>query len=102
MTTVSGHNIVIQQSGAAQELTQQAHSPKPSPEQAAAQQEDDERVKGSTVQEFDESERLKAKKDRDKKRRKQKLIKKKAKKKSEQEEMEQDPDATGRLLDTTI
>ncbi len=99
MTTVPGHNIVLQQSGAAQELTQQAHSPKPTPEQAAAQQEANQRVKNSTVQEFDESEKLKTKKEKDALRRKQLFAK--AKKKKEKEEKDLDPEATGRLLDTT-
>ncbi|MCF6248228.1 MAG: hypothetical protein L3J69_12835 [Desulfobacula sp.] len=100
MTTVPGHNIVLQQSGAAQELAQQAHSPKPTPEQAVAQQEAGQVVKNSTVQEFDESERLKTKKEKDALRRKQLL--EKAKKNKEKEEKDQDPDATGRLLDTTV
>lgn len=98
MTTVPGHNIVIQGSGAAQELAQQAHSPKPSPEQAAAQQQANELAKNTTVQEFDESERLRAKKEKDALRRKQRL--KKAKRKKQQQEMDLDPEATGRLLDT--
>lgn len=96
MTTVPGHNIVLQQSGAAQELAHQAHSPKPSPEQAAAQQAAGERLKNTTVQEFDELEKLKADKERLKRRQELKAVKKKRK----QEEMEQDPDAPGRLLDT--
>ncbi len=99
MTTVPGHNIVLQQSGAAQELTQQVHSPKPTPEQAAAQQEANQRVKNSTVQEFDESEKLKTKKEKDALRRKQLFAK--TKKKKEKEEKDLDPEATGRLLDTT-
>lgn len=101
MTTVPGHNIVIQQSGAAQELTQQTHAHKPSPEQAAAQQEIDDRLKSTTVQEFEESERLKTKKEKEEEQRKR-LALAKAKKKKEQEEKDQDPDATGRLLDTTV
>ena len=99
MTTVPGHNIVIQQSGAAQELAQQSHSPKPSPEQAAAQQQASELVKNTTVQEFDEAERLKAKKEKEEQRRRRQL--EKAKRKKKQEELELDPDATGRILDTT-
>ncbi len=100
MTTVPGHNIVIQQSVAAQELAHQAHTTKPSPEQAAAQQQANELVKGTTVQQFDESEKLKAKKEKDALRRKQFL--KEEKKKKKQQEMDQDPDAPGRLLDTTV
>ncbi len=99
MTTVPGHNIVIQQSVAAQELTHQAHN-KSSPEQAAAQQQASELAKNTTVQKFDESERIKAKKEKDEVRRKQLL--KEVKKKKIQEEMDQDPDAPGRLLDTTV
>ncbi|MFH2093670.1 MAG: hypothetical protein ABIJ31_15025 [Pseudomonadota bacterium] len=100
MTTVPGHNLVIQQSGVAQELAHQAHSPKPSPEQIAAQAEVSARLKGTTIQEFDESEKLKAKKEKDIF--EQKEQQEREKKKKRQEEMELDPDATGRLVDTTI
>ena len=100
MTTVPGHNIVIQQSGAAQELANQAHTSKPSPEQAATQQQANELVRNTTVQEFDESEKLKAKKEKDALRRKQLLEEEKKKKK--QQETDQDPDASGRLLDTMV
>jgi len=98
MTTVPGHNIVIQQSVAAQGLAQNARSPKPSPEQAAAQQEAAEQVKNTTVQEFEEVERLKLKKEKD-------LLKKREQEEREKKrklmEEEQDPDGTGKLLDTT-
>ena len=99
MTTVPGHNIVIQQSGAAQELTQQSHSPKPSPEQAAAQQEIRDRIKNTTVQEFEAGERLRAKKEKESQAKREQ--KEREKRKRRQEELDQDPDATGRLLDTT-
>lgn len=99
MTTVPGHNIVIQQSGAAQEFTQQAHSPKPSPEQAAAQQEINERLKNSTVQEFEESSHLKAKKEKERQLHQEQ--EEKERKRRRQEERELDPDATGKILDTT-
>jgi hypothetical protein len=99
MTTVPGHNIVIQQSGAAQEATHQAHSPKPSPEQAAAQQQASELVKNTTVQEFDESERLKSKKEKEALRRKLKA--EKARRRKQKEDLDLDPDATGKILDTT-
>ena len=65
MTAISGHNVVIQQSGVAQELAHQTAAPKPSPEQAAALREAGEIVKNSTVQEFEESEKLKFKKEKD-------------------------------------
>ncbi len=100
MSTIPGHNLVIQQSGVAQEMTHQATTPKPSPEQAAALQQAGEVVKNSTVQEFEESEGLKLKKE------KESLITKQRKeghkKKKRREDLEQDPDATGKLVDTII
>jgi hypothetical protein len=100
MTTVPGHNIVVQQSGAAQEMAHQAHSPKPSPEQAAAQQAAGELLKNTTVQEFDEAEKMRSKREKEALKRRQEL--KAARKKEEQETMDQDPDAPGRLLDTIV
>lgn len=98
MTAISGHNLVIQQSGVAQELNHQAATPKPSPEQTASLQQAGEVLKNSTVQEFEESEKLKVKKEKD-----ELIIRQnKERKKKKQEELEQDPDATGKLLDTTI
>ncbi len=99
MTTVPGYNIVIQQSGVAQEFSHQAHSPKPSPEQAATQQQAAELVKNTTVRQFDESEKLKSKKEKDALKKKYLLDQKK--KQKEREEKELDPDSTGRLVDTT-
>ncbi len=100
MTTVPGHNIVIQQSVAAQELAHQAHSPKPSPEQAAAQQEANDKVRNTTVQEFEEAEHMKAKTEKDQFKKREEEERKRKKKR--QEELELDPEATGKLLDTTI
>ncbi|OGR11749.1 MAG: hypothetical protein A2277_15485 [Desulfobacterales bacterium RIFOXYA12_FULL_46_15] len=100
MTAISGHNVVIQQSGVAQELAHQTAAPKPSPEQAAALREAGEIVKNSTVQEFEESEKLKFKKEKDELTIEQKEEEKRKRKR--QEELEQDPDATGKLLDTMI
>ncbi|WP_300456329.1 hypothetical protein [Desulfobacula sp.] len=94
MTTVPGHNIVIQQSVAVQELAHQTHTPKPSPEQVLAQQEATARVKNTTVQEFDASEKLTAKKEKD-------ALKKKRNEKK-RTTTDQEPGATGRLLDTMI
>lgn len=101
MTNVSGHNLVIQQSSVAQELSHQAAAPKPSPEQAAALQAAGEVRKNSTVQEFEESEKLKLKKEKEALMARQKEEEGK-KKKKRQAEPELDLDATGRLLDTTI
>ena len=100
MTTIPGHNIVIQQSGTAQELIHQTHASKPSPEQAAAVQAANELAKNTTVQTSEESERLKTKKEKDALRKKQLLDKKR--KKKQKEEMDEDPETTGRILDTTV
>ena len=83
MTTIPGHNLVIQQSGTAQELANQAHTSKPSPEQAVAQQQTKEMVTNTTVQRFDEAEKLKAKKEKDAFRKKQLLEDTKKKKKQQ-------------------
>ncbi len=99
MPAIPGHNIVLQQSGVAQELSHHSQSPKPSPEQAAAQQQINEVAAGTTVQEFDESGKLKAKKEKQAARRRLRL--KKVRKKSGQQR-EPDYDAPGRLLDTKI
>ena len=65
MTTIPGQNVVIQQSGAAQELSSHAQNSKQSAEQAEIQQQANELVKKSTVQEFDASEKLKLKKEKE-------------------------------------
>ncbi len=100
MTGISGHNIVIQQSGSAQELAHQAASPKPSPEQAAAAQQVLERQKNTTVQEFEASERIRLKKEREAGSRRTR--KPNQRKNKPPDDSDLDPDATGRLLDTTI
>lgn len=100
MTTVPGHNIVIQQSGAAQELIHQTQTSKPSPEQAAAQQQANELAQNTTVQSSDESEKLKSKKEKEALRKKKLLEAARKKRKPKEESL--DPDATGKLLDTTI
>ncbi len=100
MTTVPGHNIVIQQSGTAQELIHQTNTPKPSPEQAAAEQKVNELVQGSVVQGAEESEKLKSKREKEALRRKKLL--EAAKKKRKSREMDQDTDSSGSLLDTTV
>jgi hypothetical protein len=96
MTTIPGHNQILQQSSIAQELSSQGSALKPSPDHAAVQQQAQEVVKGSTVQDSEESERLKEERGRQKEK-----GGKKKKKINQDEEMELDPDAPGRLLDTT-
>lgn len=97
MTTIPGHNQVLQHSGAAQEASQQAHSPKPSPEQAAGLQQSQEILRKTTVQGSEETETLKKKKREQGTRAGQK----KRNPKREQDP-DLDPDAPGRLLDTII
>ena len=100
MTTIPGHNQMIQQSGAAQEVSQQSHSPRPSPDQMVGVRQAEEVVVNSTVVESEESERLKEQKEKNEfRRRRRKAGKKKRRPKSE-EERAMDPDAPGRLLDT--
>ena len=96
MTTIPGHNQVLQHSGAAQEASQQAHSPKPSPEQAAGAQQAQEVLQRSTVQGSEEAEKLKKKREEKRER------EAKAKKNPKRERDDLDPDAPGSLLDTII
>ena len=100
MATIPGLNQMLPQSTIAQELSNQGAAHKPSPDQAVVHQQAQEIKKGSTVQDSEESERLKEKKralgrKRDKGRKKKKKI-------NSDEEMAVDPDARGRLLDTTV
>ena len=68
---------------------------------AEIQQQANELVKNSTVQEFDELEKLKFQKEKEAQKRKQ--FKKKAKKRrQQQDDLETDPEATGRILDTRV
>jgi hypothetical protein len=106
MTTIPGHNQILQQSTIAQELSNQGNALKPSPDQAVVQQQAQEIAKGSTVQNAEESERLKEEKIKQKekraRKRRQNAGRKKEKKINHNEEMALDPDTTGRLLDTTV
>jgi len=97
MTTIPGHNIVIQQAGVLHEATQHVKPNRPNPEQFAAQQAATVAVEKTKVQEPTSSERLAA--DREKEKRPQeRSTKTKAKKKKM--EREQKSDDTGNLLDT--
>lgn len=107
MTTIPGHNQIIQQSGIAQEISQQAHSLKPSPDQAAVLQQAQELRKNSTVLASDESERLKKKREerqrqQDDRRRKTDRAKAVRRARGLQQDMDLNPDAPGRILDTTV
>ncbi|WDP89793.1 MAG: hypothetical protein HUN04_08750 [Desulfobacter sp.] len=99
MTTVPGHNQLLQQSVMTQELGQQSHSAKPSPGQAAAVQQAQEVVQNTTVQVSEESERLKEQKEK-RKERLRAMKARKHRKQEREEELAMDPEAKGRLLDT--
>lgn len=99
MTTVPGHNNIMPQSKIVQELNQQHHVSKPSPDQAAAIQQAQQAIQNTSVQGSKESERLKQEKE--KRKAKKAAEAKKKKNLKQKEELAMDPDATGRLLDTT-
>ncbi len=96
MTTIPGHNIVIQQAGVLHEATQHLKPNRPNPEQFAAQQAATVAVEKTKVQEPTNSERMAADREKEKQRQ-ERLTKTKAKKKKERE---QKPDDTGNLLNT--
>lgn len=102
MTTVPGHNQMLPQSGIAQELSHQAHTLKPSPDQAAAQQQAQEVIRNSSVQGSEEAERLKKEKEKKEVRQRQKIGRKEKNKINQEEDLALDPDASGRLLDTRV
>ena len=99
MTTVHGHNQIFQQSGLAQELNHQIHSPKPDPSQAAVQQQEQQVVENTTVQGSEDALALKEEKEKEKRKKERKAGKTRARK--PEDELPPDPDAPGRLLDTT-
>ena len=98
MTTIPGHNIVIQQAGVLHEATQHVKPNRPNPEQFAAQQAATVAVEKTKVQEPTSSERLAADREKEEKRPQERSTKTKAKKKKM--EREQKSDDTGNLLDT--
>jgi len=101
MTTVHGHNQIFQQSGIAQDLSQQIQSPKPDPDQAAILNQTQQVEENTTIQESEEALYLKEKKEKEKKEKEKARKAKRAKKENLQEELPQDPDGPGRLLDIT-
>ena len=106
MTTIPGLNQILPQSSIAQELSNQGAAHKPSPDQAVVHQQAQEIVQGSTVQDSQESDRLKEERDKQKDKRAQERRGghrgKKKKKTNKDEEIALDLDARGRLLDTTV
>ena len=101
MTTVPGFNIVIQQAGNLAEATQLANSQKPDPAQIAALQEAGAIARRSTVQEMEEAERLKFDPKREERRRRKAEVKNAGKRKKSGDD-DNDPDGTGKLLDTIV
>ena len=99
MTTVHGHNQIFQQSGIAQEVTQQIHSPKPDPDQAAVLHQNQQVVENTTVQESEETISLKQEKEKETRQKARKA--KRAKKQNPKDDLPPDVDGPGRLLDTT-
>ncbi|MCP4118218.1 MAG: hypothetical protein GY737_23030 [Desulfobacteraceae bacterium] len=97
MTTIPGHNIVIQQAGVLHEATQHVKPNRPNPEQFANLQAEVVAVEKTKVQEPTDSERLAADKEKEK-RPGERSTKTKAKKKKM--ERKQRPDDTGNLLNT--
>ncbi len=101
MTTVPGHNIVIQQAGVVAEASQLANSQKPGPAQIAALQQAGAIAKRSTIQETEEAERLKLDRKREERRRRRAGMKNAGKRKKNTDD-HGDPDGTGKLLDTIV
>ena len=99
MTTVHGHNQIFQQSGIAQELNHQSHSPKPDPDQAAVQHQNQQVVENTTVQESEETLSLKQEKEKDTRQKARKA--KRTKKQNLKNDLPPDADGPGQLLDTT-
>ncbi|MGD9823533.1 hypothetical protein [Desulfobacter sp.] len=102
MTTVHGHNQIFQQSGIAQELNHQIHSPKPDPDQAAVQHQNQQLVENTTVQESEETLFLEQEKEKEHRQNTRKA--KRAKKQNPKDDLPPDPpdpDGTGWLIDTT-
>ena len=99
MTTIPGHNNILPQSKIVQEVNEQTHASKPTPDQAAAIQQAHQDLQNTSVQGSEESEKLKQEREKQKARKEAEAEKRK--KKRQQEELALDPEATGRLLDTT-
>ena len=97
MTTVHGHNQIFQQSGIAQDLSHQLQSPKPDPDQAALQHQNQQVLENTTVQKSEETLSLKKEKEKEKKARKTQ----RAKKQPPKDDLPPDPDGPSRLIDTT-
>jgi hypothetical protein len=100
MTTVPGFNLLIQQSGIVREMNPSSSTLNPEPGQAAGELVANEEAKKTIIQETEEPEKLKSKRDKDQDKKNKSRDKKKKKQKKIDEE--NNPDSTGRLLDTIV
>ena len=97
MTTVPGHNQILQKSSMTQDINQQANAPKPNPEQAEVLQQAEQFKQNTTVQNSERSNRLKRKK-----KHKKSASKKQKRRAASRKKKSVDGDDTGQLLDTTV
>ncbi|SLM29238.1 conserved hypothetical protein [Desulfamplus magnetovallimortis] len=103
MTTIPGHNIVIQQSGRAHDATHHLKPVQPDPEHLQNQQVTREVVEQTTVQSSENESALNNDVNADEKRKenkKRRLLKRKKKKKNPESTKGQYPDLPGNLLNT--
>jgi hypothetical protein len=104
MTTIPGHNIVIQQSGAVHEATQHVRPNRPDPQQIAAQQALKAEIEKTTVPESKDAQGVTPDKQKEKKERKASkdsgAERQKDKGADKDTEDEKDPTRPGNLLDT--
>jgi hypothetical protein len=99
MTTVHGHNQIFQQSGIAQDLSHQIQSPKPDPDQAALQHQNQQVLENTTVQESEETLSLRHEKEKEKRQLKARKARR-AKKHPPNDDLPPNPDGPGRLINT--
>ncbi|MFH1155839.1 MAG: hypothetical protein V1793_18675 [Pseudomonadota bacterium] len=106
MTTIPGHNIVIQQSSAVHEAMHHTRPNQPDPDQLAIQQAAKEAMEKNTVQESTDTDQVKADRERQALDQKQGQRHPRGNKNQEttqsedEDPLDQDPDSPGRLLDT--
>ncbi len=98
MTTISNINIVVQQGDAARETQQVKHPPMDSSQLTPAQQAQKEMEQRAVIKESDTAEKVKPY--QEKKQGSQEEREKERKEREQKELDEEDPDGTGRLLDT--
>ena len=104
MTTIPGHNIVIQQSGAVHEATQHVRPNRPDPQQIAAQLAAKAEVEKTTVPESKDARGVTTDRQKDKKERKASkdagADRRTGKNTDKDTEDDKDPARPGNLLDT--